>query len=140
MIILKYTQKFCIFTLLVLVFGISTAYSSEKNQDEHAEFEISPKAIKLMKIETAPLKMKKSNSFIIPNSALVSYGEKYGVYKFDGEHFKLIALTNIKKVNSVFKSQSKVLKNGDLIAVKGVPLLRVTHLQVSGQGGEGHGH
>jgi len=140
MITFKYIQKVCIFTSLVLFFGTSTAYSSEKNQDEYAEFEISAKAIKLMKIESAPLKIKELNSFTISTSALISYGEKYGVYKFDGEHFKLIPLASVKKGKSVFKGNSKLLKNGDLIVVKGAPLLRVAHLQVSGQGGEGHGH
>ena len=159
MIILKYTQKFCIFTLLVLVFGMQAAYSSEKNHDRHAGeavdhqedeskenheedagFELSPKAIKLMQIETAPIKLQKSDRFILPYTALVSYGEEYGVYRFDGEHFELINLTNIKKEKSAFNFKSDLLKKGDLIVIKGAPLLRVAHLQASGQGGEGHGH
>ena len=145
---------------LLLLFTTPLAYSSEKDhahhedesakheesnsnedhQEEEEEFELSAKAIKLMKIEAVPIKALKSNEYGIPNSALVRYGEKYGIYKFDGEHFKLINLTNIKKEQTVFISKSELLKTGDLIVVKGVPLLRVAHLQASGQGGEGHGH
>ncbi len=159
MIISKYTKKALTLIPLLLLFTTSQAYSSEKDHDQHKdepakheenkmkedhqeekEFKLSAKAIKLMQIETVPIKAQRPNEFSIPNSALVRYGEKYGVYKFDGENFELINLTNIKKKKSVFTSKTEFLKTGDLIAVKGVPLLRVAHLQASGQGGEGHGH
>ena len=159
MIISKYTKKALTLIPLLLLFTTSQAYSSEKDHDQYKDesakheesktnedhqeekgFKLSAKAIKLMQIETVPIKAQRPIEFSIPNSALVRYGEKYGVYKFDGEHFELINLTNIKKKKSVFTSKTEFLKAGDLIAVKGVPLLRVAHLQASGQGGEGHGH
>lgn len=159
MIISKYTKKVLTLIPLLLLFTTSQVYSSEKDHDQHRDesakheesktnenhqeekgFELSAKAIKLMQIETVPVKPQRSNEFSIPNSALVRYGEKYGVYKFNGEHFELINLTNIKKKKSVFASKTEFLKTGDLIVVKGVPLLRVAHLQASRQGGEGHGY
>jgi|GEM_PF-2916816 len=113
----------------------------DDHDDENKNrFELSKKAIKLMKIEVAKLKSLKKEKFSAPRSALLRFGEKYGIYKYDGEHFELIEISNvlIKKSSIIFKA--KKINAHDQVVIQGVPLLRVSHLQASGQGGQGHAH
>lgn len=117
----------------------SEVKSNQKEENEN-HFELSKKAIKLMEIETIKINKSKKNVFSIPKSALLKFGEHFGVYKYDGEHFELIEIANITTKKSSITFRSKLLNGEDQIVVKGVPLLRVSHLQASGQGGEGHGH
>jgi len=118
----------------------SEAKGNHDEEEDENHFELSKKAIKLMEIETIKVDKSKKEIFSIPKSALVKYGEKYGVYKYDGEHFELIEIDKIITKKSSITFRSKLLNGEDQIVVKGVPLLRVSHLQASGQGGEGHGH
>ncbi len=114
--------------------------SHESQKKPSANFGLSQKAIKLMQIKTLKIRSLVQNKFVIPKSALVNYGEDHGVFKYDGEHFKLITIAHLKQGKSSITIESEMLHDGDLVVTKGVPLLRVAHLQASGQGGEGHGH
>jgi len=143
---MKPLKKFLIISMsfsAVFLFLPFEGHSLVKNKKslEGASFEISKKAVKFMQVKTVQIKSSKSGEFDFPRSSLITYGEKKGIYKYDGEFFTLIELSNVKKRNkSLVTAQSNLLTSGDLIVVNGAPLLRVVHLKSFERGGHGHAH
>ncbi len=134
-------------TTTIQILFLSTLSSPILAEDEHhletnssEEFEISKKAEITLGIKTNEIISLGRNLFEVPSQSIVYFGENKGIYLYDGRHYQLIKILIKKSKKSVVKIESSELKKGDKIVTKGVPLLRVAHLQASGQGGEGHGH
>ena len=73
-------------------------------------------------------------------SALVTFQDKSGVYKRSGDWFEMISVKVVKKGRYSVEIGADSLSQGDEIVDRGAALLRVAHLQASGQGGQGHIH
>ncbi len=84
-------------------------------------FRLSPEAIRILGIEWKEL------SGSPPDSALVFYQDKVGVYRLREGMFQLIP-------------SSEKLQKGDAVATRGVSFLRVTEMELFGERVEGHGH
>ena len=112
----------------------------DESQDNVNVFELGKKAITTFSLKTIEVVSYGKNKFKIPKSALLIFGEKKGVYKKVGNEFTLIEVLVHKKIKNSFLINSHELKKNDQIVHKGVPLLRVAHLEASGEIGEGQGH
>jgi hypothetical protein len=112
----------------------------EEHQENTAVFQMSAKAISVLSIKAEKLTSLKKHTYEIPSGALLVYGEEKGVYKKTDNQFELIEVSVLKKSKDTYVIKSSNLKSNDQIVINGLPLLRVTHLQASGQGGEAHAH
>lgn len=119
-------------------FGTGKAITEVFNEGE--KFKLSADSEALLKIKTTPLSSRDSNSYVVKNAAIVRYQGKIGVFiKRDG-WFQLIELKTAKKVKATWIIKGTQFKSSDAVVIGGIPLLRVAHLQASGQGGQGHVH
>ncbi|MBI4396791.1 MAG: hypothetical protein HY548_06835 [Elusimicrobia bacterium] len=134
-------------------------YAQNAHEDEHGEeetgvanvgpdsavleadpdrgFRLSEKARRTLDVEFKPA------SGLLPKSSVVHFKDETGVYRVRDGWFKLIegeAEPHGHQVRFVPEHKGD-LRKSDRIAVKGVPLLRVTELDVfSAGGGDPHGH
>ncbi len=92
-------------------------------------FRLSDKAKKVIGLVIKPLG---SNPHMIPSSALVSYGDRVGVYRLRSGWFKLIEIQNSDEQRGSVVINSAELKDDDQIAVEGVALLRVSEMDAFG--------
>lgn len=115
----------------------SGAHDEEAGKEE---FEMSDKALKAFGVKTVLIEAPIKGFFRLPLSSVLSYGEKKGVYKKLGKHFELIEVEVLMSSGGYIQFNSNQLKKSDVVVSHGVPLLRVAHLQATGQGGEGHAH
>lgn len=102
-------------------------------------FELNEKAEKLLKIATVEIKAQGKN-FIVPISAIVSFRDEYGVYVKRGKAYQLLETKKLVKNFQQVTIELEAAGSSEFIVTQGVGLLRVSHLQASGQGGEGHVH
>ncbi len=114
-------------------------------RDEGKAFQLSDESIKFLKIEFSVPQFASDTKgakpqIQIPRSALVSFQENSGIYILDGKWIQLIPVKVMKRINGHVLVQVEGLDSDALIATKGVPFIRTAHLEVSGQGGEGHAH
>ncbi len=124
-------------------FGPGKAILGVKNEGQ--KFQLSPDSIQFLKIGFSkitrlPAPGVASQSFSIPSEALVSFQNKKGVFILEDGWIELVEVNVLRKDGSQTFVESKAIHNGDEVATKGVPFLRVAHLEASGQGGEGHAH
>lgn len=103
-------------------------------------FKLAAGAIKTLKIESIKLDSDTNNTYEVPASSVVDFQDEIGVYKRKGNWFELVDIKIINMGKYSSRIQSKNLSKGDEIISKGVALLRVAHLEASGQGGKGHVH
>jgi hypothetical protein len=100
-------------------------------------FRLSEKAVRALGVEIKP------SSGLLPKSSVVYFKDETGVYRVRDGWFKLIegeAEPQGSQIRFTPEHKDELQKN-DFIAVKGVPLLRVTELDVfSAGGGDPHGH
>lgn len=105
-------------------------------------FSLSEKAKEALGIQYFKIE-ENSVSYFIPSSALVTYQEYQGVYRYREGWFKLLPLTSVRTSNpkliNIRASESE-LKSGDQIVVHGAGLLRVADLDAFGSAEAGHGH
>ncbi len=119
-------------------FGEGKALTAVYNEGE--KFKLSKESEKLLGIKTQPLESVSGTVFRIPSEALVRYQGHLGVFVKQDEWFELIELKKVTHTKEYVAIESPKLRKGMQIAHSGVPLLRVAHLQASGQGGKGHAH
>ena len=119
-------------------FGKGKAITAVFNEGE--KFKLSIESEKLLGIKTFPLKKVGSGKFKISNESLVRYQSHLGVFIRKDGWFELIKLEKAQPKENYFVIESTELSKGAEIVSSGVPLLRVAHLQASGQGGKGHAH
>jgi len=119
-------------------FGKGKAITEVYNEGK--KFKLSKASEKLLGIKTSPLEQLNSSTFIIPNEALVRFQSHLGVFIKNDDWFELIELKKATLAKGYVSIESLLLHKGVQIVTSGVPLLRVAHLQASGQGGKGHAH
>ena len=119
-------------------FGEGKAITAVFNEGE--KFKLSMESEKLLGIRTSPLELADGSKFKISNESLVRYQNHLGVFVKKDGWFVLIKLEKAQPKENYFVIESTELNKGEQIVNSGVPLLRVAHLQASGQGGKGHAH
>lgn len=105
--------------------------------------QLSAKAQKTIGIRLQPLTQQKKstgNEYLVPRQSLVYYEHSVGLYLKRGNWFNLQAVTVIRQNKKNIRIKAALLKPGDLIVIKGAPLLRLAHLEAFGASGHGHGH
>ena len=120
-------------------FGAGKAILEVK--DNGRLFKLSHIAIETLSIEsTVVSNVSTGKSIELPTSSLVYYQEKIGVFKKRESWFELVEVKVITKgkFTSIVKIYD-VKKTWEIVS-KGAALLRIAHLQASGQGGSGHAH
>ena len=119
-------------------FGKGKAIVEVKNDGKH--FKLALGAIKTLKLQTIKLDSPTKGTFEIPASAVVDFQDELGVYRRNGDWFEMVEIKVVHRGKYSAKIKSAKLKKSNQIVSQGVPLLRVAHLEASGQGGQGHVH
>ena len=120
-------------------FGPGKAILEVKNDGQL--FKLSTHAEQVMGIKLAlPVKSPGKHYFKVPKSSIVKYQEKVGIFRKHDNWYELIKIKRVRTVGSDILIYTQKLTSHDQLAVAGVGLLRVAHLEASGQGGEGHAH
>ncbi len=112
----------------------------EEVKKEGKLFKLADGAIKTLKIDTIQLDRSEKGIYEVPTSAIVDYQNEVGVYRKVGNWFEIINVKIIERSKYSTRIQSKELSQSNEIVNQGVNLLRVAHLEASGQGGQGHVH
>lgn len=103
-------------------------------------FKLATGAIKTLKLQTIDLDSSKKGVFEIPASAVVDFQDEIGIYRRNGDWFEMVEVKVVQRGKYSAKIKSSKLVKNDKIVSQGVALLRVAHLEASGQGGQGHVH
>lgn len=120
-------------------FGPDKAILEVKNQGQL--FKLSITAEQVMEIKSlAVVATEKDGYFKVPQSSIVEYQDKVGVYRQQKQWYELLNVTITQANNNEVLIFSEALKTSDQVVVSGLGLLRVAHLEASGQGGKGHAH
>lgn len=120
-------------------FGPGKAILEVKHEGER--FKLSPDAEKVMGIKIQTLvNTDKTKTFSVPKGSIVYYQEKTGVYREHDSWYELIDIMVTEINSNEMLISSEKLNAHDQIVVSGLGLLRVAHLEASGQGGQGHAH
>ena len=104
------------------------------------KFKLSERAIKTIKLKIQVISPLGENTFRVPKSSLISFGEQFGVFVVRNGWFEIVEIKVKNRKNNAINIISRKLSKSDQIVVSGVPLLRIAQLEASGEGGEGHGH
>ena len=120
-------------------FGPEKAIVEVKN--EGAFFKLSKEANQALKVKASPLgNFKQGSNFTVPKKSVVFFQNEVGIFVVENDWIQLVSI----KVN--FQEKDRVNISGDRLnssmnlIIAGVPLVRVAHLEASGQGGQGHAH
>ena len=119
-------------------FGKGKAIIEVKEEGKH--FKLSEEAIKTLKIDTVRLDPPTKGLFEVPSNAIIDFQDKTGVYRKKGQWIEIVIVKVVKRGKYGTLIESKDLAQNDQIVVNGVGLLRVAHLEASGEGGQGHVH
>ena len=120
-------------------FGEGKAIVDVKNEGE--SFKLADEAISLLGLEYGTIKKSViKNVFIVPTKAIIYFNDEKGIFVKNSGWFKLVDVKLIKRNSNWSQVKSNSLSLGEKIVVSGTGLLRVAHLQASGQGGQGHAH
>ncbi|MGE4233367.1 MAG: hypothetical protein AB7F43_08570 [Bacteriovoracia bacterium] len=105
--------------------------------DEHEGFKLSEKASKNLDLKFLSLTLAlKPSVFSLPPQAIVQMQDEVGVYVRKSGWIKRIEGKLLQKNKDQVLFQSKDLSVGSEVAVSGVPLLRVTEMEVFGSSHE----
>lgn len=120
-------------------FGPGKAILEVKNEGQN--FKLAMAAEQVMGIKSQlPVLTEEPHHFKVPRNSIVEYQEKIGLFRKRDGWYELIDARIIKTVNGESLVYSENLSVHDQIIYSGVGLLRVAHLEASGQGGKGHAH
>jgi len=131
---------------LTISFLIAVSWGSAYAQDQTSGIRAGPKmavveanlkdgfrlAEKAKKVIGLAVKLLGSSPYKIPQSAIVYYGDRIGVYRLRDGWFKLVEIQKVLELNSETTISSSDLKTSDQIAVEGVALLRVSDMDAFG--------
>lgn len=109
-------------------------------QGEGKRFQLAKGAIKTMGLKSIKLDSSSQGVYEVPASSVVDFQNEIGIYKRQGDWFELIDVKVVQRGKYAAKIKASDLSAGDEIVNGGVALLRVAHLEASGQGGQGHVH
>ena len=137
------------------------AHASDKHHDHHDEhggskfgarkaivevegggnkFRLSENAIKILGVETKTIVTANDGVYEIFSKSIVEFQDEIAVFRRSGDWFQLVEITIQQRGKSISLVKASQLSAGDEIVMAGVALLRVAHLEASGQGGQGHIH
>ena len=119
-------------------FGVGKGIVEVKEGGKH--FKLSKDAMKTLKLDTVRLDPATKGTYEVPTKSVVTHQGKTGVYRKKGAWFEMISVQVVKRGKYGAQIKSKKLSRDDLVVSEGVGLLRVAHLEASGQGGKGHVH
>lgn len=120
-------------------FGPGKAILEVKNEGQY--FKLSPVAEKAIGLKSQlPIATDEEHHFKVPQSSIVEYQEYIGIYRKKAGWYELVDVKIIKTTDSESLIYSKNLKSDDQIIFTRVGLLRIAHLEASGQGGEADEH
>lgn len=106
--------------------------------DEHTGIKLSLEATKTFELKTE--KLTGSGPWRLPKAALVLAGEERNLYRFRDGFYKRVDFTSVQESSEGMTINSKDLKAGDEIVVKGLGFLRIAELAAFGGAPEGHSH
>ncbi|MCB0379391.1 MAG: hypothetical protein KDD33_12935 [Bdellovibrionales bacterium] len=119
-------------------FGQNKAVVEVKHAGE--EFKLSKDSEKRLKIVSIKLSPSQNSLYKIPKLALVKFKDEVGIYIKRNGWFRLVKVQDMKTSKDHIFIKTQNINDGDEIIISGAPYLRITQLQTSGQGGEGHAH
>lgn len=119
-------------------FGKGKAILEVKNDGRY--FRLAETAIKTLGLKSVKIKSNGGGSFEVPSSSVVDFQDEIGIFKRKGDWFELVEIKIVERGKFAAKVTAKELSSGDEIVNEGVALLRVAHLEATGQGGQGHVH
>lgn len=102
-------------------------------------FRLSTEAIALIGIQSETIEADATGIYRFDRSALVFYGNNVGLYTNQDDWFEIVELSDVSIKGQSVELGAKTKLNGKVVT-KGVALLRVAHLEATGQGGQGHVH
>ena len=120
-------------------FGEGKAITEVRNEGE--SFKLADEAQSLLGLGYNTIKKSVSNNvYIVPTKSIIYFNDEKGIFVKNNGWFKLVDVKLVKKDSKWSQVRSRDLSLGQKIVVSGTGLLRVAHLQASGQGGQGHAH
>ena len=120
-------------------FGPGKAILEVKNEGKN--FKLSSDSEKVIGIKfKSPISANKKHQFRVPSGSIVEYQENIGIFRKRGDWYELIEADVVETIKNESLIYSKKLDINDKVIFAGVGLLRVAHLEASGQGGKGHAH
>lgn len=119
-------------------FGLRKAITEVREKGNR--FKLSPEATQTLKLQASRVTSEKRNVFKVPSSSLVAFQDELGVYLSDSGWFEMSHVTLLRKGKEFAWVSSGELSQGQKIVNKGAALLRIAHLQATGNGGQGHAH
>jgi hypothetical protein len=96
--------------------------------DEHEGLKLSTKAVNTLGLKTTPIEV--GPTIKLPISSLVNVTDQHGIYVLRSGWFKFVPVKVTEKNSENIQISSKEIKPGDEVAVSGVPLLRVAHMNL----------
>jgi hypothetical protein len=112
----------------------------EETKSDGNAFRLSPEAERVLAVRLGSVTRIGESAFQVPASALVEFQDRYGIFvKRDG-WFWMLPIKLSGNDGTRVRLESGRLKDNDQVVVSGTPLLRVAHLEATGQGGQGHAH
>lgn len=119
-------------------FGEGKAIVEVSNEGE--KFKLSAQSEKFLGIITVSVDLEESGKIKISEDSLVRFQSYLGIFVKEDNWFKLIKVKVIRETEGNVLIESNQFQKNMQIVRSGVPLLRVAHLQATGQGGKGHAH
>ena len=119
-------------------FGEGKAITEVKGEGKR--FKLADTAIKTLGLKSIKLEPWKNGVFEVPTSSVVDFQDEIGIFKRQGDWFELVEVSVVQRGKFGAKIKTNKLVAGDEIVNEGVALLRIAHLEASGQGGQGHVH
>ena len=104
------------------------------------KFKLAENVIKTLNIQSVKIGPLSEGAIDVPATTVVDFQDEFGVYLQKGRWFELIEVKVLRRNKKTVTIVSKELAEADEIVNEGLALLRVAHLQASGQGGKGHAH
>lgn len=100
-------------------------------RSERQEFKLSEATVNIFGIQLIQLKSDNSGTFIVPNNALVSYQENFGIYVEKDGWFRLIKVKKMIMLNEQTRISSPLLKPNMKVVSRGTEFVRITHVHLT---------
>lgn len=110
-------------------------------EDEGGRFQLNPESIERIGIKFSNIqKNEKKNIYSIPKKSLVEFQDKVGVYVVRNNWIQLVSVKILTTKDDLMNISSEEILSNDQIVTSETGMVRIAHLQASGQGGKGHAH
>ncbi len=106
-------------------------------KNEGQSFRLSDESEQLIGIQTKKIRSSDGENFQIPRDSLVEYQDKQGVFVKKGDWYELVPVKVINRSSDSITIAAHEISAKHQLVIKGLGMLRATHLQLTGQGGQG---